>query len=84
MSFKIQNVQVVNAESAILNLPNETATMINGNHRTICRFLDTVKDAVRYRPVWTSLKTMVDELLSTDVNYVTSKLFGKWIVNPCD
>ena len=79
-SLKCQNKQVVGAESAILNLPNETAIMINGNHRTICRFSNTKEDAIRYRPVWSSLKTMVDKLLSTEDKHVSSKLRWKRIV----
>ena len=63
-----------------MNLPNETAIMINGDHRTICRFSNTKEDAIRYRPVWTSLKTMVDKLLSTEDKYITSKLHWKRII----
>jgi hypothetical protein len=47
--------------------------MINGNHQTMCRFLDHGDDVERYRVVWTNLKAIAEELLSTDVTYITSK-----------
>ncbi|PVH83178.1 hypothetical protein DL98DRAFT_585890 [Cadophora sp. DSE1049] len=62
---------IVTEESAVLFLPNETAIMINGDHRTMCRFSDSDKDAQRYRVVWTNLETMAIELINTEVTYLT-------------
>jgi hypothetical protein len=46
--------------------------MMNGNHRSMCRFSDSPADEKRYRIVWTNIKAIVDELLNTEVTHITS------------
>jgi hypothetical protein len=67
-------LQVVSAESAVLHLPNEIPIMMNGNHRSICRFSDSPADEKRYSIVWKNLKAIADELISTEVTHITSIL----------
>jgi hypothetical protein len=45
----------------VLDLPNETAIPIQGDHRSVCQFVH--KDEERFRLVWTYLKKMMIQVL---------------------
>ena len=54
--------QIVDRDSACLNLPNEIAVGVAGaNHKSICRF--SRADSQKYLPVWRAIKNLVDSAL---------------------
>jgi hypothetical protein len=54
-------LQVVDKDSAILHLANETAVGMAGcNHRTMCRFDDA--SSQRYKPLLNAIRQMAREL----------------------
>ena len=53
----LTTLQIVNKDSAVLQLPNETAVGVaESNHRTMCRFDD--RDCQKYKPVWLAIKSL--------------------------
>jgi hypothetical protein len=55
-------LQIVDRDSACLNLPNEIAVGVAGaNHISICRF--SRADSQKYLPVWRAIKNLVDSAL---------------------
>src|SRR6266487_1347591 len=54
--------QIVDKDSARLNLPNEIAVGVAGaNHKSICNF--SRADSQKYLPVWRAIKSLVDSAL---------------------
>jgi hypothetical protein len=62
--------QIVDKDSAILNLPNEVSSPIQANHRTMCKFSSI--DDQRYRPVWKAIKHLVDKSKADAVSSLSS------------
>jgi hypothetical protein len=55
-------LQIVDKDSARLNLPNEIAVGVAGaNHKSICKF--SRADDQKYSPVWRAIKNLVDSAL---------------------
>ena len=55
-------LQIVDKDSARLNLSNEIAIGVAGaNHKSICKFSSA--DSQKYLPVWRAIKNLVDSAL---------------------
>jgi hypothetical protein len=58
--------QIVDEDSARLNLPNERAVGIAGsNHRTMCKFNEA--HSQRYEPVWKAVRKLAQEAIVDSV-----------------
>ncbi|KAK2599136.1 hypothetical protein QQS21_005397 [Conoideocrella luteorostrata] len=66
------NFQVVDQESARLNLPNEICIPISGNHVTMCKFSNSQAGLRKFRSVSNHLKNMAEELNATEVSHISS------------
>ncbi|KAK0123332.1 hypothetical protein ONS96_010326 [Cadophora gregata f. sp. sojae] len=53
--------EVVEKQSATLDLPNEAPIALSGNHRSICRFAS--ENEQRYRTVWSNLQEMITTVI---------------------
>ena len=52
-----ESQQIVDKESALLKLPNETpVAVVSANHKTMCKFSDEYSN--KYRPVWRAILTL--------------------------
>jgi hypothetical protein len=61
----LSNRQIVDKDSAVLNLPNERAVGVaQANHRTICKFERV--DSQKYVQVWHAIRALCQEALSED------------------
>lgn len=59
---------MVERKSAVMEVHDEITIGLNGNHRTICKFLDSKNDR-EFRVVSSRLKEMADAMLLTEVTY---------------
>lgn len=58
--------QIVDKDSAALNLPNEIAVGVaQANHRTICKF--EAHDSQKYIPVWFAVKELCQFTLGEEI-----------------
>ena len=72
-------LQIVDKDSARLNLPNEIAVGVAGaNHKSICKFGRA--DSQKYLPVWRAIKNLVDSAL---VDSTSCKYTYNTVVFPC-
>jgi hypothetical protein len=61
-ALPLTTLQIVDRDSACLNLPNEIAVGVAGaNHKSICKF--SRADSQKYLPVWRAIKNLVDSAL---------------------
>ena len=59
--------QIVDEDSARLNLPKERAVGVAGsNHRTMCKFGEA--DSQRYEPVWKTVRKLAREAIDDSVS----------------
>jgi hypothetical protein len=69
IKFVIKLSQVVDRDSALLNLANERAVGVaDSNHRTMCIFESAVSQ--RYDPVWKAVLKMAQEMTALSSLYV--------------
>jgi len=54
--FELPNMKVVAEDLATLDWPNETSMLVQGDHRSICRFPSL--EEKRYRAVWVNLQKL--------------------------
>ena len=71
-------LQIVDKDSARLNLPNEMAVGVAGaNHKTLCKF--SRADSQKYLPVWRAIKSLVDSALvdsNSGMQFFNTRLFS--------
>jgi hypothetical protein len=57
--------QIVDKDSAVLNLPNEIAIGVaQSNHRMMCKF--DHQDSQKYKPVWQAVRVLAEGALIAD------------------
>jgi hypothetical protein len=74
-------LQIVDKDSASLNLPNEVAVGAAGaNYKSICKF--SCADSQKFSPAWRAIKNLVDSALADSTCRTFGKVYGvNWLID---